>query len=112
MSRPVRPILISSLEDIAEVLDSIPNPFGTFEKAKYVLCGYRNDMRYSCITTCRSEENMLSYLKEKASDLCLRKQNSFVMIIKIQNGKEKELFKGNIFRYGRKKGLPKMGMAI
>ena len=86
-----------SLEDVEEVLQDIPNPFGTFEKAKYVIY-YYGVVLYSCVTTCRSEENMLELLREKSEYTCYMREYPFVSIVKIQNDKEKVLFKGNIFK--------------
>jgi hypothetical protein len=86
-----------SLEDVEEVLQGIPNPFGTFKKAKYVIKQY-GVILYSCVTTCRSEENMLELLMEKSEYTCYMREYPFVSIVKIQDGKEKVLFKGNIFK--------------
>lgn len=86
-----------SLEDVEEVLQDIPNAFGTFEKAKYVIY-YYGVVLYSCVTTCRSEENMLELLREKSEYTCYMREYPFVSIVKIQNDKEKVLFKGNIFK--------------
>ena len=86
-----------SLEDVEEVLQDIPNPFGTFKKAKYVIKQY-GIVLYSCVTTCRSEENMLELLMEKSEYTCYMRKYPFVSIVKIQDDKEKVLFKGNIFK--------------
>jgi hypothetical protein len=86
-----------SLEDVEEVLQDIPNDFGTFEKAKYVIY-YYGVVLYSCVTTCRSEENMLGILMDKSEHICYMREYPFVSIVKIQDGKEKVLFKGNVFK--------------
>jgi hypothetical protein len=86
-----------SLEDVEEVLQDIPNPFGTFKKAKYVIKQY-GIVLYFCVTTCRSEENMLELLREKSEYTCYMREYPFVSIVKIQDDKEKVLFKGNIFK--------------
>lgn len=84
-----------SLEDVEEILQDIPNPFGTFKKAKYVIKQY-GIVLYSCVTTCRSEENMIELFRGKYSRY--KMEYPFVSIVKIQDGKEKVLFKGNIFK--------------
>ena len=86
-----------SLEDVEEILQDIPNPFGTFKKARYVIKQY-GIVLYSCVTTCRSEENMLELLMEKSEYTCYMRKYPFVSIVKIQDDKEKVLFKGNIFK--------------
>jgi hypothetical protein len=97
MGRTNKGVYGISLEDVEEVLQDIPNPFGTFKKAKYVIKQY-GIVLYSCVTTCRSEENMLELLREKSEYTCYMREYPFVSIVKIQDGKEKVLFKGNIFK--------------
>lgn len=86
-----------SLEEVEEVLQDIPNPFGTFKKSKYVIY-YYGVVLYSCMTTCRSEENMMGLLITKSEYMCYKRKHRFVSIVKIQDGKEELLFKGNIFK--------------
>ena len=86
-----------SQETVADTVNYLPNPFGTFKKAKYVIKQY-GIVLYSCVTTCRSEENMLELLMEKSEYTCYMRKYPFVSIVKIQDDKEKVLFKGNIFK--------------
>lgn len=95
MGRTNKGVYGISLEDVEEVLQDIPNPFGTFEKAKYVIRQY-GIVLYSCVTTCRSEENMIELFREKHSRY--KMEYPFVSIVKIQDDKEKVLCKGNIFK--------------
>ena len=84
-----------SQETVADTVNYLPNPFGTFKKAKYVIKQY-GIVLYSCVTTCRSEENMLELFREKYSRY--KMEYPFVSIVKIQDDKEKVLFKGNVFK--------------
>ena len=50
-----------------EVLSSIPNPFGSFEKAKYemVACNHQRQLKWSFVTTCRNTEDCIEIIKSK-----------------------------------------------
>lgn len=69
-----------------EVLKNIPNPFGSFEKARYELCCYPNSIpHYSFVTTSRNTEECVEIMKEKFKGV-LHKSCTCI-VYKIQGGK-------------------------
>ena len=83
--------------DTDKVLQSIPNPFGSFEKAKYVIYRKRSVIpSYSFITTCRNTEDCIEIMKDK-----FKQRNAYrddgtkkrCSIFKIQNGIKKLIFR-------------------
>ena len=89
-------------DDTVKVINELPNPFGTFEKAKYRVYGYSDTILYSCVTSCRSEEEMVNMLADRCRGMFKMKESNFAKITKIQNGKEKVLLKGNVYKNGNK----------
>lgn len=90
-----KPMLESLIE---EVLKSIPNPFGSFEKAKYVI--YKDKSAdiplYSFITTCRNTEDCIEIMKEKFKYLTYHRNvwdAKYCRIYKIQNGIKQLIFR-------------------
>jgi hypothetical protein len=90
-----KPLMASYVE---EVLKSIPNPFGSFEKAKYVI--YRdksaNIPLYSFVTTCRNTEDCIEIMKEKFKHLTYNHSGwdaKYCRIYKIQDGIKKLIFR-------------------
>jgi hypothetical protein len=95
------------LAAIAEnVIATLPNPFGSFEKATYSLFCYRqNGSRlpvYSFITTCHNTEDCMEILKKKFYDQ-QRREKSFT-IKKSSNGKDEIIFR---LKYVREYQSPK-----
>jgi hypothetical protein len=78
--------------DTEMVLKSIPNPFGSFEKAKYII--YKDysasERLYSFVTTCRNTEDCIELMKQKFKELSTSR---YCYIYKIQNGIKKLIFK-------------------
>lgn len=61
--RKTPPFEIKLHPDTDKVLKSLPNPFGSFEKAKYT-CRIKSK-KLSFITTCRNTEDCIEIMKEK-----------------------------------------------
>ena len=76
-------------EEIERYVESMPVPFGSFEKAKYV-CFVDKFKLYSFVTTCRNTEECISLMKKK---VFLRRKVESVRIYKIQHGIRKLIFK-------------------
>lgn len=73
------------------VLDTIPRPFGTFEKAKYVLgSGVSGANYYTFITTVHSEPECIEIMKKMYDETY--HIEAFFRVSKIQNGKRKTIF--------------------
>lgn len=85
----MNPVLLAEFGD-----HELPNPFGTFKKTKYEICAY-DITCYTCVTTCRSEDDIIRHLYEKIScgyyAVC-----SSIRITKTVKGKKEELFRGTI----------------
>ena len=77
-------------EEVSQYVKSMPVPFGTFEKAKYV-CVLGGFVFYSFITTCRNTEECVSLLREKASER-RHLQPKELKIYKMQNKIKKLIF--------------------
>lgn len=75
------------------VLKSIPNPFGTFEKAEYVIFVNKNANipLYRFITTCRCTEDCIEIMKDKFR--AAPNTGKYCSIYRIQNGVRKLIFK-------------------
>jgi hypothetical protein len=68
--------------DTDVVLKSIPNPFGTFEKAKYILCKGETPI-YFFTTTCRNMEDCIELMQQKFNILY---SSNNCYIYKLKNG--------------------------
>lgn len=91
--RKTKPFQIQLHPDTDKVLKSLPNPFGSFEKAKYV-CRIRGT-KISFITTCRNTEDCIEIMKEKfkaINDYAVNK-TSYCAIYKVQHGIRKLIFR-------------------
>jgi hypothetical protein len=84
--------------DTEKVLESLPNPFGSFEKAKYII--YRDLAAsvylYSFVTTCRNTEDCIELMKAKFVSIHKFKKRTkpkYCSIYKIQNGIKKLIFR-------------------
>jgi predicted PolB exonuclease-like 3'-5' exonuclease len=90
-----RKALLVVVDRCDSVLKSIPNPFGSFEKAQYVIYKPDNTVLYSFVTTCRNTEDCIEIMKEKY--LCLfsnrREFQKYCSIYKIQKGIKKLIFR-------------------
>ena len=91
--RKTPPFEIKLHPDTDKVLRSLPNPFGTFEKAKYT-CRVK-DKKLSFITTCRNTEDCVEIMKLKFKEI-----NDYAVvpvmycsIYKIQHGIKKLIFR-------------------
>ncbi len=84
-----------------EVFKNIPNPFGTFKKARYELyfSGGDPDPAYAFVTTCRDEESCIEILKEKFKTMRTTGVHYFT-IKKIKDGKMEVIFSTNRTRWG------------
>lgn len=90
--RKTPPFEIKLHPDTDKVLKSLPNPFGSFEKAKYT-CRIKAK-KLSFTTTCRNTEDCVEIMKEKfkaINDYALRPV-TYCIIYKIQNGIRKMIF--------------------
>jgi hypothetical protein len=90
--RKTKPFQIQLHPDTDKVLKSLPNPFGSFEKAKYV-CRIRGT-KISFITTCRNTEDCIELMKirfKEINNYALRPV-TYCIIYKIQNGIRKMIF--------------------
>lgn len=83
--------------DTDKVLQSIPNPFGSFKKAKYII--YK-DMAstvhlYSFVTTCRNTEDCINIMKDKFKlfNEYRKAKPKFCSIYKIQDGIKELIFR-------------------
>lgn len=92
--------------DTHAVLKSIPNPFGSFEKATYVL--YRGKSQrivsYSFTTTCRNTEDCVEIMKAefgRRGDEYGHRTN-LCNIYKIQNRKKTLIFTDDDYRVQEK----------
>ena len=47
-----------------EVVSKLVNPFGSFEKATYIIYRYNGDIFYSFTTTCHNTEESIKLMKE------------------------------------------------
>lgn len=85
------------------VLKSIPNPFGTFEKAKYVIFRDKSAVipLYSFVTTCHNTEECVEIMKQKFLDFYNYSplNPKYCSIYKIQNGIKKLIFRKNLFNH-------------
>ena len=91
--RKTPPFEIKLHPDTDKVLKSLPNPFGSFEKAKYT-CRIKAK-RLSFTTTCRNTEDCVEIMKEKfkaINDYALRSA-TYCSIYKIQHGIRKLIFR-------------------
>ena len=84
--------------DTEKVLKSIPNPFGSFEKAKYVIYKDKNESvpLYSFVSTCRNTEDCIEIMKEVFISLHDFKEGrtpKCCCIYKIQNGIKQLIFR-------------------
>lgn len=79
------------------VLKSIPHPFGSFEKASYVLFRDRSAVivLYSFTTTCHNTEECVEIMKNKYLEIYGYKpvHPKYCSIYKVQNGIKKLIFK-------------------
>lgn len=81
------------LEHEKEVLKNIPNPFGSFEKAKYVLCKCRNgSVIYSFVTTAHNTEDCVDILKTLFNERLWNGRVNNYMICKYRNGRKEILY--------------------
>lgn len=78
-----------------QVLENLPNPFGSFEKAKYTLCDYPNSVPvYSFITTTRNTEECIGIMQNIWDEL--RTEANKCIIYKIRNGVREIVFTNKI----------------
>lgn len=94
--RKTPPFEIKLHPDTDKVLKSLPNPFGSFEKAKYT-CRIKAK-KLSFTTTCRNTEDCVEIMKEKfkaINDYATIK-TVYCAIYKIQHGIRKLIFRGMI----------------
>lgn len=91
--RKTKPFQIQLHPDTDKVLKSLPNPFGSFEKAKYVIYRYRSRIipLYFLTTTCRNTEDCIEIMKHKFKEKDHR--NKYCSIYKIQHGIRKLIFR-------------------
>lgn len=54
---------------VDEVLKSIPNPFGSFEKATYAIYNNQHGLIYSFTTTCRNAEDSINLMIERYKEM-------------------------------------------
>jgi hypothetical protein len=85
-------------KEAGKVMANIPHPFGSFEKATYIL---KRDNRngevayfYQFTTTCHNTEECIEILKEKFKERV--RQESYCVILKIQNGIQEEILRQKI----------------
>lgn len=79
------------------VLGGIPNPFGAFEKAKYVIFREKSAVTplYFFVTTCHNTEECVEILKSKFADIYGRRKETpkYCSIYKIQGGVKSLIFR-------------------
>ena len=80
-----------------EVLSSIPNPFGSFEKAKYemVACNHQRQLKWSFVTTCRNTEDCIEIIKARFREIYSFEISVYPRICtirKVQNGIRETIF--------------------
>lgn len=84
-------------KDTDIVLKSIPNPFGSFEKATYVIFRYKSKSQilYSFTTTCRNTEDCIEVMKDKFKSINGYTLNPamYCTIYKVQYGVMKLIFR-------------------
>lgn len=82
--------------DTDKVLNSLPNPFGSFEKAKYVVYRYKSASipLLFFTTTCHNTEDCIEIMKEKIKQVQTR--SKYLSIYKIQKGIRKLIFREKI----------------
>ena len=92
-----KPFVIKLHPDTEKVLQSIPHPFGSFERAEYVTyrAGTQSIVLYSFITSCRNTEDCIEIMKNKFNELNGYKnvRGRWCSIYKIQNGIKKLIFR-------------------
>ena len=69
--------------------------FGKYPKTKYSLLVFR-EVRYSFVTTCRSERESLEILSDMASVICTVSPGSYYKIISECDGIKKKLKTGKV----------------
>lgn len=74
-----------------KVLESIPNPFGTFEKTKYILYEKHKNV-YSCTTTVRSDKDCINILKKMLYSRNRKSKKQYFKILKQQGEKIEIIF--------------------
>jgi|ERR1039457_1129281 hypothetical protein len=77
---------------IRSVIDRLPNPFGTFEKATYSIELYNGRKLFSFVTTCRDEKNCIEILKERIENLFGLYECNSLIAYKTCNGVRTQLF--------------------
>lgn len=93
IARPRPEFKISLHPDTKKVLRSLPNPFGTFEKAKYT-CRIKHKKLFFT-TTCRNTEDCVEIMKLKFIEVndYAKEQAAYCSIYKIQHGIRKLIFR-------------------
>lgn len=77
--------------DTDAVIKSLPMPFGSLKKAKYLLCRkYKINPIYFFTTTCRNTEDCVESMKQKAIELNVQ---SYFFVYKIQDGEKYLIYK-------------------
>jgi hypothetical protein len=51
-------------DSVSEFINTLNNPFGSFEKATYLIYRYNGDVLYSFTTTCHNTEESIELMKE------------------------------------------------
>lgn len=89
--REVNEVVIQD-EVVERVLKSLPAPFGSFEKATYMIHKYESCQPfYQFVTTCHNTEECIEIMKEKYLQYSCRPK--YCSIYKIQDGVKRLIFR-------------------
>lgn len=81
---------------VESVLYKPVNPFGSFEKARYVIYGYNGFPIYQFTTTCHNLEDSINIMIERYKSLALRAKS--FKVCQIKNGIKKIVYQEVYYR--------------